>query len=265
MDGMRSLGVARRLIGILALLLACPSGTQAGASAVTPPGGRESVPWEERIVLGRWKELIFDSSDGRFTLKGGDTLHCRWSDGVLRLNGKRYQPAVSPEEYWQLRTHTRAELQSFAQVPYIQKQVAKYGDTDWGWNRAFSEWDSLCTDLYRNVLLNYDQHPDVAATRAFMLAKDSHHFLSEVFAGGSSLKVKWRGSPGPAGIVMLPGSVTLPRPPVISREEAQGKLNLLRAMLTSSGPDRVALRFGSVLVEARSIWQVEPWSVWRDR
>jgi hypothetical protein len=227
------------------LTISSPSASNSPVVIGLSGSGIPSEPFEDTIVLGPSKELVFENYAGAFNLWGGDVLHCQWANGVLNLNGTPYRPGISPEDYRRSIDFTREQLQMYAEVPYIQERVARYGDTDIGWNRAYAEWESLTTRMTRAVAMNYDRNHSIPASQAFMLAEDSHHLLEWVRVLPGGLKYKWLGEPSPGIVFSLPAHLQMPHRTVISREDALQEVSVLRSLLSGTGRNRVTIRFGS--------------------
>jgi hypothetical protein len=218
-----------------------------GQAPVELPDGGQPINGE--ITLGPEKVLIFRSIYGDFTLRGGETLRYRWVNGVILLNGKRFRPGPTREEYLHWRgPHGRTDLARYANVPFIQQRVAVHGDTDSGWNQAYTEWDSIVTSWCNQVTADYARHQSRAQSRDFLLSLDENGLLiqsAEIHHIG--LQVMWRGQRS-ASFIELPGEPPLPPPPpsVVSREEGMETLNSFRSFLEGTERSRLDLSFGNL-------------------
>jgi hypothetical protein len=212
--------------------------------AAGPP---EETPIEAEIVLRAGSVLIFKSIQGDFELHGGEVARFRWEGGVIYLNEKRFHPAHSQAEYKRWRgPYRKQELTLYQSVPFIQDRVSLYGDTDEGWNRAFSEWDSLKSWMTSEVT-EYRQQHEQDQCRELMLSLDRHGLLEWVEVSPSGLEAQWRGMSSPETLHLLEFPPPSPRdvPSPATRREAESTLSMLRRYLEQDS-GRLEVMFGSL-------------------
>lgn len=225
-----------------ALPLAVPLSGKAPIEAVPI-----EVPIIEDIILGPDKELNFQGTDGEFTLHGGDILHFNWVAGVILLNGKRFQPGPSRSEYllWK-GPFRKADLTEFSQVPFVLERVSIYGDTDFGWHQAYTEWDSTVTSLSVRTQGYYNEQHSMSECRDFLLSLDPpRRVIDSAEIHEIGVKVTWLGLPG-STVIELPGQSPPAPPSLLTHAEAMLMLSSLRFLFTGTEASRVDLHFGNI-------------------
>jgi len=213
------------------------------------PGDTASVPVEEDITLGPQKLLLFQGVDGSFTLYGGEILHFRWISGSILLNGKRFWPVPTREEYIRWKgPYTRAELDLYREVPFIEQRIRLYGDTDAGWHRAYTEWDSLRNFTLSQVSHFCDTHPRSECIEHLVgVDLQTGQLVDWAKPNELGIQVKWKGLPYP---IIIPIPARTPSPSAFSvpvdADRAGTALRTLKHLLEEGGPARVELSFGNI-------------------
>jgi hypothetical protein len=223
-----------------------PSNAESFDITLRGGGPPEETDIVEDIELGPANALVFRSIQGDFDLGAGETLHFEWTGGVIFLNGKRYLPPHSLREFSQWRgPFTRAELLQYANVPFMRERIAAYGDTDAGWFRAYSEWDSTKMSLMNAVGSFHGQHHTFTECAEYILREDRAGMIESARAVEvDGIEVVWRGVTG-AEVIALPWrprGPDIPRP--VPRRTAERMLSTLRSFLGEREAYMVELLYG---------------------
>jgi len=236
-------GVAKGSVTIITQ--SAPDATRPLMASVNEPVTGD--PISEVFSLAEGKTLFFESTEGSFELQGGDKVQLEWTEGVISVNGKKYLPGPTREEYliWK-GPHTRQGLSIYQNVPFIVNRVGTYGDNDSGWDRAFVEWETTTNSWVRQVSEYYVGHPTPEACRQHLLSMDTLGIIESVAVDELGLMVKYEGTSFPIYIELPPRPSPPPARTHIPRDEAVDTISSLRWLLESAGSNRVELKFGSL-------------------